>query len=73
MDRYVIGKQIVGLWRRNNQLIRIFGNDKIKGVVIDVCGYFDVLVKFDVVKEFVKFVCIRIINYVDVEIKIIGN
>ena len=54
-------------------MIRISGNDKIKGVATGVCGYFDVLVKPDAVEEFVESACIRIVNHVDVEIKITGN
>ena len=54
-------------------MIRISGNDKIKGVATSVCGYLDVLVKPDAVEEFVKSACIRIVNHVDVEIKITGN
>ena len=72
MDRHVIGKKIVDPRRRNNQLIRISGSDKIKGVATGVCVYSDVLVEPNAVEEFVKSACIRIpVNHVDVELKVL--
>ena len=54
-------------------MIRISGNDEIEDVATGMCGYFDVLVKPDAVKELVKSACVRIVNHIDVEIKITGN
>lgn len=73
MDRHMIGEETVGPWRRNNQLIRISGNDKIKGMATDECEYSDMLVQSSAVKNFVKSLCIGIINHIDMEIKINDN